>query len=128
MYLKVKNHETNRNSRRDFVSLQKISITIMATTIHYPSESSTIDALWTILSQQTENVKRALSARLTDSFIESRTKCNSRTAMTDEELASVLAEYPSFDECEHQEMTDDQFHQVVRSLSGKVPQSVSKWL
>lgn len=74
----------------------------MATTIHYPSESSTIDALWTILSQQTENVKRALSARLTDSFIESRTKCNSRTAMTDEELASVLAEYPSLDECEHQ--------------------------
>jgi hypothetical protein len=28
--------------------------------------------------------------------------------MTDEELASALAEYPSFDECEHQEMTDDQ--------------------
>lgn len=98
----------------------------MATTIHYPSESSTIDALWTILSQQTENVKRALSVRLTNSFIESR--CNGRTAMTDEELASVLAEYPSFDECEHQEMTDDQFHQVVRALSGKTPQSVSKWL
>jgi len=52
----------------------------------------------------------------------------SRVAMTDEELASILAVYPSFDECEHQEMTDDQFHQVVRSLSGRVPQSVSKWL
>ena len=100
----------------------------MATTMHYPNESSTIDALWTILSQQTENVKRALSVRLTDSFIESKAQCNRCIAMTDEELASALAEYPSFDECEHQEMTDDQFHQVVRSLSGKVPQSVSKWL
>ena len=99
----------------------------MATTLHYASESSTIDALWTILSQQTENVKRALSVRLTNSFIESKAQCRC-IAMTDEELASVLAEYPSFDECEHQEMTDDQFHQVVRSLSGKVPQSVSKWL
>lgn len=100
----------------------------MATTIHYPNESSTIDALWTILSQQTENVKRALSARLTNSFMESKAQCNSRTVMTDEELASVLAEYPSLDECEHQEMTDVQFHQVVRSLGGRVPQSVSKWL
>ena len=100
----------------------------MATTIHYPSESSTIDALWTILSQQTENVKHALAARLTDSFSVEETPCNSRAALTDEELASVLAEYPSFDECEHQEMTDAQFHQVVRSLSGRIPQSVSKWL
>ena len=79
----------------------------MATTLHYPSESSTIDALWTILSQQTENVKRALSVRLTNSFIESKAQCKC-IAMTDEELASALAEYPSFDECEHQEMTDDQ--------------------
>ena len=77
----------------------------MATTLHYPSESSTIDALWTILSQQTENVKRALSVRLTNSFIESKAQCRC-IAMTDEELASALAEYPSFDECEHQEMTD----------------------
>ena len=100
----------------------------MATTMHYPSESSTIDALWTILSQQTENVKCALSVRLTNSFIESKAQCNRCISMTDEELASALAEYPSIDECEHQEMTDDQIHQGVRSLSGTVPQSVSKWL
>ena len=98
----------------------------MATTIHYPSESSTIDVLWTILSQQTENVKRVLAARLTDSFSVKETACNCHTTLTDEELASVLAEYPSFEECGHQEMTDEQFHQVVRSLSGKIPQSVSK--
>ena len=36
----------------------------MATTIHYPNESSTIDALWTILNQQSESVKKALAARL----------------------------------------------------------------
>ena len=36
----------------------------MATTIQHPNESSTIDALWTILNQQTESVKRALAARL----------------------------------------------------------------
>lgn len=40
----------------------------MATTIHYPNESSTIDALWTILSQQSENVKKALAARLKESL------------------------------------------------------------
>ena len=100
----------------------------MATTIHYPSESSTIDALWTILSQQTDNVKRTLATRLMDSFSMRERVCPNRKVMTDEELASVLAEYPSFDECEHSEMTDEQFHQVVQSLSGKVPQSVSKWL
>ncbi len=100
----------------------------MAITIHYPSESSTIDALWTILSQQTENVKRVLAARLADSVSAKETPCSRNAALTDDELAAVLSEYPSFDECEHQEMTDDQFHQVVRSLSGKVPQSVSKWL
>ena len=100
----------------------------MATTIHYPSESSTIDVLWNILSQQTENVKRVLAARLTDSFTVKEESCNGRRVLTDEELAVALAEYPSFDENEHQEMTDDQFHQVVRSLSGKVPQSVFKWL
>jgi len=100
----------------------------MATTIHYPSESSTIDVLWNILSQQTENVKRVLAARLTDSFTVKEESSNGRRVLTDEELAVALAEYPSFDESEHQEMTDDQFHQVVRSLSGKVPQSVFKWL
>lgn len=100
----------------------------MATTIHYPSESSTIDVLWSILSQQTETVKRALAARLAGSFSVNKTQRNNRVVLTDEELASVLAEYPSFDEYEHQEMTDDQLHQVVRSLSGKIPQSVSKWL
>lgn len=91
----------------------------MATTIHYPSESSTIDVLWTILSQQTENVKRALAARLSDSFSTKTALSKNSTALTDEELASALAGYPSFDECEHQEMTDEQFHQVVRSLSGR---------
>ena len=40
----------------------------MATTIHYPNESSTIDALWTILNQQSENVKKALVARLKESL------------------------------------------------------------
>ena len=40
----------------------------MATTIHYPNESSTIDALWIILNQQSENVKKALVARLKESL------------------------------------------------------------
>ena len=40
----------------------------MATTIHYPNESSTIDALWTILNQQSENVKKALVTRLKESL------------------------------------------------------------
>lgn len=40
----------------------------MATTIQYPNESTTIDALWTILNQQTESVKRALAARLNQSL------------------------------------------------------------
>ena len=40
----------------------------MATTIHYPNERSTIDALWTILNQQSENVKKALVARLKESL------------------------------------------------------------
>ena len=40
----------------------------MATTIHYPNEDSTIDALWTILNQQTESVKKALAARLKESL------------------------------------------------------------
>lgn len=37
-------------------------------TIHYSNESSTIDALWVLLSQQTENVKRVLAERLNDSL------------------------------------------------------------
>ena len=40
----------------------------MATTIHYPNERSTIDALWTILNQQSETVKKALAARLKESL------------------------------------------------------------
>lgn len=100
----------------------------MATTVHYPSETSIIDVLWTILSQQTENVKRALAARLADSITAKGTTSIRRTTMTDEELAEALAGYPSFDECDHKELTDEQFHQIARSLSGKVPQSVSKWL
>ena len=40
----------------------------MATTIHYPNESSTIDALWTILNQQSDSVKKALAARLKESL------------------------------------------------------------
>ena len=100
----------------------------MSATVHYPSESSTIDVLWTILSQQTETVKRALAARLVNSFAVENNENPKRVALSDEELAAVLSQYPSFDECDHPEMTDEQFHQVVRSLSGKVPQSVSKWL
>ena len=100
----------------------------MATTIHCPSESSTIDVLWAILSQQTDTVKRVLAARLVDSISAKELPSNHTVSMTDEELSSVLSQYPSFDEFEHQEMTDEQFHQVVRSLSGRIPQSVSKWL
>ena len=37
-------------------------------TIHYSNESSTIDALWVLLSQQTENVRRVLAERLNDSL------------------------------------------------------------
>ena len=40
----------------------------MATTIHYPNENSTIEALWTILNQQSESVKKVLAARLKESL------------------------------------------------------------
>ena len=100
----------------------------MAATMHYPSESSTIDVLWTILNQQTETVKRALAERLVRSFTAKKVVVKHCTAMTDEQLAIALADYPSFDESSHNEMSDEQFHQIVRSLSGKIPQSVSKWL
>lgn len=44
----------------------------MKTKIHYPNERATIDALWTILNQQTESVKRALAIRLTESLAQER--------------------------------------------------------
>ena len=44
----------------------------MATTIQHPNERSTIDALWTILNQQTESVKRALAARLKASLAQEK--------------------------------------------------------
>ena len=59
----------------------------MATTIHYPSESSTIDALWTILSQQTETVKKVLAARLKDSL--SQNENTVRTRSLNEAMAFV---------------------------------------
>ena len=40
----------------------------MATTIHYPSEASTIDVLWNILNQQSDSVKKALLIRLNQSL------------------------------------------------------------
>lgn len=40
----------------------------MATAIHYSNESSTIDALWTILKQQSEGVRQALATRLAHSL------------------------------------------------------------
>ena len=59
----------------------------MATTIHYPSESSTIDALWTILSQQTDTVKKALADRLKDSL--SQNMKSDRTKSMEEALDFV---------------------------------------
>ena len=59
----------------------------MSATIHYPSESSTIDALWTILSQQTETVKKVLAARLKDSL--SQNENTVRTRSLNEALAFV---------------------------------------
>ena len=64
----------------------------MATTIHYPSESSTIDVLWTILSQQSENVKKALAARLKDSLSQNENTVRTRSlneAMTFVDTLSV---------------------------------------
>ena len=37
-------------------------------TIQHSNDSSTVDALWTLISQQTENVKRELAERLADSL------------------------------------------------------------
>ena len=59
----------------------------MATKIHYPSESSTIDALWTILSQQTDTVKKALADRLKDSL--SQNMKSDRTKSMEEALDFV---------------------------------------
>ena len=59
----------------------------MSATIHYPSESSTIDVLWTILSQQTETVKKALAARLKDSL--SQNENTVRTGSLNEAMAYV---------------------------------------
>ena len=59
----------------------------MSATIHYPSESSTIDVLWTILSQQTETVKKALAARLKDSL--SQNENTVRTRSLNEAMAFV---------------------------------------
>ena len=59
----------------------------MSATIHYHSESSTIDALWTILSQQTETVKKVLAARLKDSL--SQNENTVRTRSLNEALAFV---------------------------------------
>lgn len=59
----------------------------MATKIHYPSESSTIDVLWTILSQQTDTVKRALADRLKDSL--SQNMKSDRTKSMEEALDFV---------------------------------------
>ena len=64
----------------------------MATTIHYPSESSTIDVLWTILSQQSENVKKALAARLKDSLSQNENTVRTRSlneAMTFVDTLSI---------------------------------------
>ena len=64
----------------------------MATPIHYPSESSTIDVLWTILSQQSENVKKALAARLKDSLSQNENTVRTRSlneAMTFVDTLSV---------------------------------------
>lgn len=44
----------------------------MATTIHYPNEHSTIEALWTILSQQSESVKKVLVSRLKESLAQEK--------------------------------------------------------
>ena len=64
----------------------------MAKPIHYPSESSTIDVLWTILSQQSENVKKALAARLKDSLSQNENIVRTRSlneAMTFVDTLSV---------------------------------------
>ena len=58
----------------------------MATKIHYPNEASTIDALWTILSQQSESVKRVLSQRLSESLV---SKKSIHTKNLNEALAFV---------------------------------------
>ena len=60
----------------------------MSATTHYPSESSTIDVLWTILSQQTETVKKALAARLKDSLSQND-NTTVRTGSMNEAMAFV---------------------------------------
>lgn len=45
----------------------------MATAINYSNESSTIDALWTILKQQSEGVRQALATRLAHSLVHEET-------------------------------------------------------
>ncbi|MBR4307155.1 MAG: hypothetical protein IKT83_04080 [Bacteroidaceae bacterium] len=67
----------------------------MVTTIYNPSESSTIDVLWNILSSQTETVKKALAVRLRDSLSKSeKTLCtgNLKEAMAYVETLSVKGE------------------------------------
>ena len=53
-------------------------------TIHHPNESSTIDALWNLISQQPENVRRVLAERLTSSFVNTISTQNENTISTDE--------------------------------------------
>lgn len=69
----------------------------MATEIHYPNELSTIDALWTILSSQTETVKKALAARLKDSLSQNENTVRTRSlkeAMAYVDTLSVKGKTP----------------------------------
>lgn len=83
----------------------------MATIIQQQTERTIIDALWTILNQQTESVRQALASRLQDTLSPVTKPIVRKHALSDEELASALADCPSFDETNHCEMTDEQFHQ-----------------
>ncbi len=47
--------------------------------------------------------------------------------MTDKELDMVLSKEKAFDECHHQEMTDEQFRQLKRTRN-TLTKGLEKWL
>ena len=48
--------------------------------------------------------------------------------MTDEQLDLALKDEKAFDECEHQEISEERLTSIIHSQSGKINKDLKKWL
>lgn len=114
-YDDILNKEGNDNSM--------LSEPVMATIVS-TAPALNMENVWCFLNSLDNANKRIIANRLLGQIDNIQTVCG----LSDSDLETELSSFPSLDEASFPELTDEDFHLMVKNMAHKPMKGIEKWL